>query len=326
MPLSIPRLYNPAAMNKERTRLTGTLGTTTDPAQQARINTRLGFLDRRANQNNPLAAKQLTTLQERLADPNLDAARQQRIRNRIGFISRRTGLSNPLATQPQTPASPATPAPPTVDPGTATGATAQTPAAPVDTSAFFPNTGPGSGLFDWQSQQGLRALDRMNARDGLVGSGAAIEGANQFMTQLTGQEIQRQLDNRQRNADRLTQLSSDASLQQERTGNEQFDRAYQLLSLLAGQNPTSIGADSAGRAAGMTQDETNTLSKMIAQMFPRATGGGGGSQMPFVPAFPSGPNMGAINAIGAQTGASNGTAWGNAISTILGLLLGGSNG
>lgn len=240
----------------------------------------------------------LGKLQGRLDNPGLRPNVTNRINKRIGRIQ--TALDyNPQAQQGVAPEV----APEAPNPYIEAEKTAK--AAPADYSnalfpnvrAFEPENYEGSPMYKFQLQEGQRALDRLYASRGLVNSGAEIEGNQRFVTDLGAREADRAQKIAETEADRLERMQLQEANRLERVDNNNFDRMYSILQLMANQSPLELGYRGASDSASLKDSFGSNMANYYSQAYPNLTGGLPGPSNftpPFVPPFPSQPNYGNV--------------------------------
>jgi hypothetical protein len=197
---------------------------------------------------------------------------------------------------------------------------APTPEAPKPTEPA------GPGLFDllrtgydYQKGQGIKELDRRLSAQGLLNSGAAVEGQNQFLNQLNAGFSGTLLDLTQSEADRQERRQEAESGRRERTGNEQWDRVYSILRLLNEQNPLQYAYGAAGGLADLESRLGSDAARIIASTYPTAlpppsAGGGGGGGSSLLPPLPD--NSMSIGAQGLFN-AQNSQSWTNLLNSVV---------
>ena len=234
----------------------------------------------------------------------------------------------------------ATPTPPADTSGGAGGSTTTTTTGADTTStptgpdpamvsklmqALFPSNAnldvTASPTYQWQLNQGQKALDAKLAAMGLSDSGAALQAQNELSARVGADEATRQTQERQTQAGRLLDLLRYNQDSQQGQSNEQWDRIYQMLGLMAQQNPVPAGADAAGGLASTTTAQGTATSKIIADLFNRIVAGGGGGGVgaapQYTPPFPSGPDTSNVDALKIKYGGQGGNDWGSLLSSVL---------
>jgi hypothetical protein len=256
----------------------------------------------------------------------INAELQRRGGNAPGFQRQLAAVEEKIRTArsaAQQPAAPVTPPPPGDSAGGPPPPTdiapeqppvPTEPAQPTDNSAMFPGQRAfepknyeGSPLYQFQKNQGMKSLERLYAARGLTGSGAEIAGNEQFLTRLGGEEANRQQGIAQQEADRLERLQQNESLRGERTGNEEWNRIYQLLDLSSRQSPLDQAYSATGQYAGLEQREGTLRGNQRRDQYGRVIGGGGGARQPeptFRPPFPTSPDFTAAD-LARLTGNNN---------------------
>jgi len=163
------------------------------------------------------------------------------------------------------------------------------------TTMFEPKNYQGSPLYQFQVSEGQKQLAKSLAAKGLTNSGTAIQQELNIPMQAAAQDTDRMTRVASENADRATQFMRDEALRQERAGNNQWDRAYNIASLMSSQSPWNAaisGLDNSAIARqGLGQANSNYLKDAYGRVI--SSGGGGGSG--FVPLpMPSQPNYSAL--------------------------------
>lgn len=148
-----------------------------------------------------------------------------------------------------------------------------------------------SPFFDFQADEGQRRLERFYAARGHRDSEVEDEGMIRFLNELGAQEVARQSDVWQTEADRLERLLENQALRGERAGNTTFDQIFSLLNLMQQQNPMDYGYDATKELANIDQATAKQLAGILAEKYPRlsqfVSGGGGAQPVPeFVPPYP----------------------------------------
>lgn len=243
-----------------------------------------------------------------------DPAQLARKQRRLAFVSRKMGRPVPK----QRPAAPANNIPPPNDQVTATQPMQQ-PQAPQgngNANALFPDERmfefenySGSPMYKFQQEQGLKALDKRLAATGQLGSGFQFENYNKFLNELGANEAERNSQITMRAADRLERMQENESQRRERAGNENWNRNYQLLSLMAAQNPMSYafqGTQNLGDAYGGLGNRADSF---YSDFYPRASGGGGYIAPPYLPPAASGPDFSQYNVRDSASDAASNNDW-----------------
>jgi hypothetical protein len=145
---------------------------------------------------------------------------------------------------------------------------AMQPAAKVED--FIPQNVQGSPLYEWQKQEGQKALAQLASARGYTNSGREQAGVSDLVSRLTAEETERvrqqagvnaqsenarrslntQLGNEftfkaaqdqngynQNQSNVFTNLATDSADRQERLGNTQFNRLMQVIQTMLGQSP-----------------------------------------------------------------------------------------
>lgn len=200
-------------------------------------------------------------------------------------------------------------APPAVVPPPVAAAPEPAPvAAPVqpavESNTLFPNARmfepqnyAGSPMYQFQVQEGQKQLAKSLASRGLSGSGHAIEEELNIPLRVAAQDTDRMTNVAMQNADRLATMQNNEALRLERSGNEQWNRAYSLADLMASQNPMQYAAAGLNNVGDIMRDagqaQANFLKDYYDRVMPAGGGGGGrgGGGAPGMPAtVPTGPD------------------------------------
>ena len=306
-----------AQLTKLRTKLQAA----TDPNEQARLRSRIDFRRRQTapGLNSGMAAntpnKALTGLNNRMATVT-DPLQKARMQERANYIANRAGLprqQQTTAPNPITPAAPATPvanqpAPTPIAPqqqaansATSSNSASATEALFPSMRAMEPSAYEGSPLYKFQADEGMKRLNRLMASRGLSNSGAEIEANSKFLQELGANEADKTRGYAQTEADRLERMQQSESTRLERTGNEQWNRYYNMLSLMANQNPMSYAYDGTTNAGNIISGIGKRKADYISGAYDRPSigaggGGGGGVSMPsFQAPYSSGPDYSMID-------------------------------
>lgn len=186
--------------------------------------------------------------------------------------------------------------------------------------AYEPKFFEGSPMYQFQRDQGMKALNQQLAAQGLTGSGAAIEGGNDFMARLVATEADKQRqyadaqaqrvqdaqqfianydrierenlrDQANRNKDRQIDVGQFDATRNDAFRDLQVGTVMQLLGL-SNQNPMLNDIYRAlGDQQGLFKSIIDKQANLTGNDFARVSGGGGGGgPAPLPPA--QGPNMG----------------------------------
>lgn len=231
------------------------------------------------------------------------------------------GLTNRLGTAPAVPAA-QTPAATTPQPlsygNMAT--TVPTPAGQgVNPEAMFPTTRmfepqnyQGSPLYQFQVKAGEDQLAKSLAARGLTNSGYAIKQELNIPMMAAAQDTQRMTDLANRNADRLQQYQQNEALRQERAGDNQWDRSYQLAQLMAEQNPMQWAMSGLNNYGNTLNKAGQSQANYLAQLYQKVLGGGGGGAQPLP--LPTGPNYNNINPAEISNNYNTNNGWINLLT------------
>lgn len=180
-----------------------------------------------------------------------------------------------------------------------------------------------SPMYKWRLEQGIRDLDRMMAAKG-HGTGAdssyAAEQRQNLVSRLTAEEASRMEDARSREADRLQMMLESEAGRRENRDFRGRDDLFRLLDM-------SFSQYQPGQVPQSVQDWMQLESALGNANAMMAGGGGGGGSgggsgaMPFIPAFPSGPNTSISSQASALADASNAAGRGNLFSSILNYIM-----
>lgn len=320
------------------------LGTVTDPAQQARINQRIQFLQGQNKQMIPRVsgvAPATPGLGAKAAPPAIPpagapAAGAPAGKTFTGLGKTGYGLgkhgshaftgANPNAVvTPTTPAAgtptipvldtkavanPATPAPATPAPGTAETLF-------PSTRMFEPQNYEGSPLYQFQLKEGQKQVARSLAARGLTNSGYGIEQELNVPLRAAAQDTDRMTRIASENADRLKSFQDNEALRLERQGNNQWDRAYSIAQLMADQSPWNAAVaglnNSADVVSAAGNAQANYLRDAYGRIIPNSGGGGGGGGGTPIQ-LPSGPDYSNITPLQIKGDYSSNNGWMNILT------------
>jgi hypothetical protein len=161
----------------------------------------------------------------------------------------------------------------------------------ADTTAFGDNQ-----AYNRANEQGSKQIAQLMSARGLLGAGKDLATNAEFQADLNAKESERVNAYLGQKADRLYGVLRDEADRAERSGNRASDSQLRLLEMALAQNPLQYGYNAANQLSGLTQEEAQQLAKYISSNYQTVrSGGGGGGVGPFVPPFPTGPNMTAAN-------------------------------
>ena len=186
--------------------------------------------------------------------------------------------------------------------------------------------------FDWEQEQGERALDRYYAAKGLTASGAEAEQNRRFQNELGATFRDRALtlasedaERRQRAADRFYTMLNNEADRAQRGEENQFDNYLRTMELLTAQSPLRYGYDAAAATADLGTQYGRDAADIIAQLYarpaPATGGGGGGGSIPYIPPIPPAPSTTTADLIASQGAATtDSNLLGSGMDLISGLL------
>lgn len=198
------------------------------------------------------------------------------------------------------------------------------------TRMFEPQNYEGSPLYKFQVQQGQKQLSKSLAARGLSNSGHAIEEELNIPLRAAAQDTDRITRIASENADRLKSFQDNEALRQERAGNTQWDRSFNLAELMANQSPWVGALAGLNNTANLTQDAGNAEANYLKEAYKRiiaasggggggGSGGGGSSAQPLT--VPTGPNYSNITPQQIVANNSSNNGWTNILTTALAGLL-----
>lgn len=196
-----------------------------------------------------------------------------------------------------------------------------------NTRMFEPQNYEGSPLYQFQVKEGQKQLSRSLAAKGLSNSGHAIEEELNIPLRVAAQDTDRMTRVASENADRLSKYQSDEALRQERAGNNQWDRSFNLAELMSRQSPWAAATAGLNNTADLTQDAGNAQVNYLRDAFKKiiaSSGGSGGSRggssgTPLT--VPSGPNYSNITPQEIVGNNSSNNGWTNILTKALAGLL-----
>jgi hypothetical protein len=198
-------------------------------------------------------------------------------------------------------------------------------ATPNDNSALFPNqrafefqNWQGSPLYQFQRDEGLKAIDRKLAASGLQGSGFQFDQYRNFLTDLGSREAERNSQVAQQEANRLQTMQENESQRRERVSNNAWDRNFSLMELMSRQNPMGYAVQGTSNLGDAYGTMANKRYDYLSSQYPRVSGGGGYVPPPYLPPPASGPDYSGFNAQQVQNGAVQNNNWYNALISGLG--------
>lgn len=178
---------------------------------------------------------------------------------------------------------------------------------------FVPTDYSADPTYNFQKNEGMKALERLYAARGLTNSGAEIEGNTKFLNELGSNTSQRALDIARGDVGRYDQYKFNEADRLERRGDSQFDRLYKVLGLQAQQTPFEKAYDALVKGQGLQFQQGQNKANYVGNDYQKVSGGGGGGGggggtpiAPFVPP-PRGADYSGLDLLGAlNRGNSNG--------------------
>ncbi len=187
-----------------------------------------------------------------------------------------------------------------------------------DTRMFEPKNYEGSPLYQFQLKEGQKQVGKSLAARGLTNSGAGIEAELNVPLRAAAQDTDRMTRVASENADRLYNTQRDEALRLERAGNAQWDRSYDIATLMANQSPWNEAVGGLNSYANTVGKKGNAQANFLSQYYNRVMpGGGGGYQAPPV-AVPSGPNYTNIDPTAISGNWASNNNWQNILMQGLG--------
>lgn len=187
------------------------------------------------------------------------------------------------------------------------------------TRMFEPKNYEGSPLYKFQVQQGQKQLSKSLAARGLNNSGHAIEEELNIPLRAAAQDTDRMTRIASENADRLKSFQDNEALRLERAGNNQWDRAYSLASLMAQQSPWAGALAGLNNTADITSEAGKAQANFLQDYYKRViasgggrggSGGGGGTPV----ALPTGPDYSNIMPTQIAADYSSNNGWMNLLT------------
>ncbi len=177
----------------------------------------------------------------------------------------------------------------------------------------------GSAMYKWRLNQGLADLEKQLAAKGQLDSGFAMEQRQNLISRLSAEEAARMEDSRSTDANRLQLMLENEANRRQNVDFRGRDDIFKLLDMSLsqyqpGQVPQSVS---------QWMDLEKALGSAMASRGGGGGGrsGGGGGSMPFIPAFPDGPNRSTSTQVGALMDAANSAGRGELFSQIASYLL-----
>lgn len=172
--------------------------------------------------------------------------------------------------------------------------------------------------FDYMLNKGRDGLNRNLAASGLSGSGAAISGYNDLVAKLSNEQGQLANTYNQANAARGYDLFTGNLDRQDRNAQNDFANKLSLIQTALGQNPLQYGYGAANTTSNLTGDQAKNNANYDASNYQHVTSrGGGGGNKPFVPNFPSQPNLNMADLQGILNNNSKNTNMYNLFGSLL---------
>lgn len=140
---------------------------------------------------------------------------------------------------------------------------------------FEPKNYQGSPLFQFQVQQGQDQLAKSLAAKGLTNSGYAIQEELNIPLRAAAQDTDRMTTLASQNADRLATMQENEAQRRERSGNDQWNRAFSIAQLMADQSPWTGALSGLNNYADITSQAGQAKSAFLKDMYRRILGGGG---------------------------------------------------
>lgn len=202
-------------------------------------------------------------------------------------------------------------------------------------SALFPETRgiepenyENSPMYQWQRDEGMRALERRASAQGLTRSGANDELNRRLVTELGGMEsdkarlrAQQEADRAQTSAQRLaTILTTQAQLGQGDKHNT-WRNINDTMALMLGTNAFGQGANAAGTQASAGTALGGQLAGMQQSAYPGMPPSGAFSMPPFMPPPAITPDFSGANSHAAVSGGTNNMNWISTFGSLIGQLL-----
>jgi hypothetical protein len=199
---------------------------------------------------------------------------------------------------------PAVPAPaPTPAPAPAPTPAPETPVTPAVEPQFKPiedflaANPEGDAMYKQEMNLGEDRLKKYMAAKGLAGSGADVTAYQNMANQAASNQVGRGLQTAATNAGRYDQFNQSNFDNSRATGNDQFGRVYDMLSLMAAQSPMNSAFAATQGISNSLDGQGKSIGSAIGSNYfnqPTGGGGGGGGQVnPFIPNFTgSGVNAG----------------------------------
>lgn len=188
------------------------------------------------------------------------------------------------------------------------------------TRMFEPENYEGSPLYKFQVKQGQDQLAKSLAARGLTDSGFAIEKELEIPLRAAAQDTDRMTRVASENADRLATFQNNEALRLERAGNNQWNRLFDITSLLTQESPWQAalgGLDTFATTFGNKgKAQANFLKNYYQKVIPTPSGGGGGgggTPRPPIP-VPAGPDYSNITPSQIAGDYSSNTNWYNALA------------
>jgi hypothetical protein len=275
-----------------------------------------------SNMTQPVLNQKIKNLKAKQTAGTLGTGRTNRLNTLMDY---RKQQRNPVTTQPAV-----APLNPT---NTATAAPVAQPVQSQQnvntlypsTTMFEPKNYEGSPLYQFQVKEGQRQLASSLAAKGLTNSGEAIRQELNIPMQAAAQDTDRMTRIASENADRATSFMNNEALRQERAGNNQWDRAYSIASLMASQSPWNAAISGLDNSASAREALGSANSNYLKDAYGRVISSGGGGGSGFVP-VPNVTQPNYSNIMPSQIGAGydSNAGWLNVLTSGLSSLLDGT--
>lgn len=193
---------------------------------------------------------------------------------------------------------------------------------------FEPKNYEGSPLYQFQVKSGMDQLTKSLAARGLYNSGKAIQDEINIPLQAAAQDTDRMTRVASENADRLKSFQDNEALRLERAGNAQWDRQFNLASLMAQQSPWAASLAGLNNTADLTKQSGDAQANYLRDAYNRIIaspggggrrGGGSGTAATPIP-VPTGPDYSNITPTQIGGDYSSNKGWLNILTGLAGSL------